>query len=197
MPIEIRAATVEDAAGIQRIYAPIVATTAISFEDEPPEVGEMAARIVATLASHPCLVATRDHRVVGYAYAGPHRARAAYRFSADVTIYVAAEVHRTGIGRSLYAALFAELKRRGFHAAFAGIALPNPASVGLHEAMGFELIGVYREVGYKFWPSAKPVGLQGELGRRNYPRPSGAVAAASHARVSSLTSSIRVSRTSA
>lgn len=147
---EIRPATVEDAAAIQAIYAPIVAETVISFEEEPPTVDEMAARIVATLVGHPYLIATRDHQVVGYAYAGAHRSRSAYRFSADVTIYVSRNACRTGIGRALYAALLADLSRRGFHAAFAGIALPNAASVGLHEAMGFEALGIYREVGFKF-----------------------------------------------
>lgn len=150
MSANIRLATIEDAPAIHAIYAPIVANSVISFEEEPPTVDEMAARIVATLAGHPYLVATRDRRIVGYAYAGTHSSRSAYRFSADVTIYVSQDSHRTGIGRSLYTALLADLAQRGFHAAFAGIALPNAASVGLHEAMGFEALGVYREVGFKF-----------------------------------------------
>ena len=150
MSCKIRPASVADAPAIQAIYAPVVAETAISFEEEPPTVDEMAGRIVATLVGHPYLVATRDHNVVGYAYAGPHRSRSAYRFSADVTIYVSRDTHRTGIGRTLYTTLLAELSMRGFHAAFAGIALPNAASVGLHETMGFHAIGVYREVGFKF-----------------------------------------------
>lgn len=150
MSAEIRPATVEDAPAIQAIYAPIVVETVISFEEEPPTVDEMAARIVATLAGHPYLVATRDCRIVGYAYAGAHSSRSAYRFSADVTVYVSRDAHRTGIGRSLYTALLADLSMRGFHAVFAGIALPNAASVGLHEVMGFEALGVYRDVGFKF-----------------------------------------------
>ena len=150
MSIEIRAATTEDAAGVQAIYAPIVTETAISFEEEPPTVAEMAARMAATMAGYPYLAATRDRRIVGYAYASALRPRAAYRFSAEVTIYVARDAHRGGVGRRLYSALLSELTRRGFHAAFGGIALPNAASVGLHEAMGFKPLGVYREVGYKF-----------------------------------------------
>jgi L-amino acid N-acyltransferase YncA len=148
--IAIRSATVEDAPAIRAIYAPVVATTAISFEDIPPSAAEIALRIADTLAGYPYLVATRDGSVVGYAYAGPHRERSAYRFSTDVTVYVAREAHRTGVGRALYGALLPELARRGFHAAFAGIALPNAASVALHEAVGFTKVGVYREVGFKF-----------------------------------------------
>ncbi len=148
--IQVRPASVSDAAAIQEIYAPIVAETAISFEDEPPGVQEMAARIASTLQSYPYLAATRDGRVVGYAYATQHRSRAAYRRSVDVTVYVAGNARKSGVGRALYAALLPQLSKRGFHAAFAGIALPNAGSVRLHEAMGFEPVGIYREVGHKF-----------------------------------------------
>ena len=150
MGIQVRPASVSDAAAIQEIYAPIVAETAISFEEEPPTVQEMAARIASTLADYPYLAATRDGRVVGYAYAGQHRARAAYRRSVDVTVYVAGNARRTGVGRALYATLLPQLSERGFHAGFAGIALPNAGSVHLHEAMGFKPVGIYQEVGHKF-----------------------------------------------
>lgn len=150
MPTDIRAATVDDAAAIHRIYAPIVAETAISFEEVPPTIEEMTARIAATLKTHPFLVALSDGNVCGYVYAGPHAERAAYRQSVDTTVYIAPKARGTGVGRALYAALLSELARRGFHAAFAGIALPNPASVGLHESVGFEPVGIYREVGFKF-----------------------------------------------
>lgn len=145
----IRSAAGADAAALQAIYAPIVETTAISFEEVPPTVAEMAERVEATLRSYPYLVAENGGRVVGFAYASQHRARAAYRRSVDVTVYVAEHVRGAGVGRALYGALLPMLAERGFHAAFGGIALPNPGSVALHEAMGFEPVGVYREVGFK------------------------------------------------
>ncbi len=150
MPIEIRPATVADAAAIQRIYAPIVAETAISFEEMPPTADEMAERIASTLQTHPYLVAVDGGKVCGYVYASAHAERAAYRHSVNTTVYIASDARRLGVGRALYSELLPELKRRGFHMAFAGIALPNPASVSLHESVGFEPLGVYREVGFKF-----------------------------------------------
>ncbi|MEQ9813537.1 MAG: arsinothricin resistance N-acetyltransferase ArsN1 [Azospirillaceae bacterium] len=146
----IRPATIDDAAAIQAIYAPVVEETVISFEEEPPSVSEMARRIAATLRDHPFLVANLDGVIAGYAYAGPYRSRPAYRWSVDVTVYVDPARHRRGIGRALYGALLTELARRGTHAAFAGIALPNPGSVALHEATGFVHAGTHREAGRKF-----------------------------------------------
>ena len=110
----------------------------------------MAERVETTLRSYPYLVAENGGRVVGFAYASQHRARAAYRRSVDVTVYVAEHARGAGVGRALYGDLLPMLAERGFHAAFGGIALPNPGSVALHEAMGFEHVGVYREVGFKF-----------------------------------------------
>jgi phosphinothricin acetyltransferase len=150
LTVRIRQACVADAADIHRIYAPIVSETVISFEEVPPTVEEMERRIASTLMNYPYFVAVKDERVCGYAYAGQHATRAAYRFSANTTVYVAPQVHRTGVGSGLYSTLLAELTRRGFHAVFAGIALPNPASVAMHESVGFEPLGVYREVGFKF-----------------------------------------------
>ncbi|MFI4933157.1 MAG: arsinothricin resistance N-acetyltransferase ArsN1 family B [Caulobacterales bacterium] len=147
--MRVRVAREADAAAFREIYAPIVETTAISFELTPPSVEEMRSRIAATLRTHPWLAAERDGEVIGYAYAGPHQARAAYRWSVNVTVYVQAAMHRTGAGRALYARLLQLLEQQRFHSAFAGVALPNPASVGLHEMMGFEPLGVYREVGFK------------------------------------------------
>jgi phosphinothricin acetyltransferase len=110
----------------------------------------MAARIAAYSASHAWLVAKAPSgEIAGYAYGSPHRTRAAYETSADVAVYVDPAFARQGIGRALYGALFPLLREKGSHAAFAGIALPNPGSIGLHEAMGFTPIGVYREVGWK------------------------------------------------
>jgi phosphinothricin acetyltransferase len=146
---KIRVAQVSDAEAIAAIYAPIVRDTAITFEIEPPTPQDMAGRIAATLPTHPWLVAEENGRVIGYAYAGKHRERAAYRWSVDVSAYVDAHARRGGVGTALYEKLLAILKRQGFHAAFAGIALPNEASVGLHEAMGFRPIGLYKDVGFK------------------------------------------------
>ncbi len=145
----VRVATEDDAEAIAGIYAPYVLETAISFEETPPSPEEVAGRIAATLVFYPYLVFAEDGVVVGYAYAGAHRAREAYRWSADVTVYAASGMQRRGVGRTLYRALLAALRQQGLHSAFAGIALPNAASVALHEAMGFTHLGVYREVGFK------------------------------------------------
>jgi L-amino acid N-acyltransferase YncA len=145
----IRIAAVSDAAAMAAIYAPIVRDTIISFEIEPPTPDELAHRIAATLKTHPWLVAEQERKVIGFAYAGAHRDRAAYRWSVDVSVYVDVRVRRAGIGRALYEKLTRILQRQGFHAAFAGIALPNAASVGLHEAVGFKPVGIYEEVGFK------------------------------------------------
>ena len=146
----IRMATRDDGAAVAAIYAPSVLGTATSFELVPPDAGEMADRIAATAAAGlPWLVCERGGEVAGYAYAGRHRARPAYQWSIDTSVYVGARHHRTGVGRALYDALLGFVRRQGFHVAHAGVTLPNPASVGLHEAVGFEPVGVYRAVGYK------------------------------------------------
>jgi L-amino acid N-acyltransferase YncA len=146
----IRLARESDAEAVQRIYAPSVLHSVVSFETEPPSVEEMRSRIVKVLARLPWLICERQERVIGYVYASPHRERAAYGWSADVTVYVDADHHRHGVGRALYTSLLQALKVQGLYNAFAGVALPNPGSVGLHEAMGFPPVGVYRAVGYKF-----------------------------------------------
>ena len=145
----IRLACADDAAQVQAIYAPVVRDTAISFEVDPPDAAEMAGRIRATLTRLPWLVCERDREVVGFAYAARHRDRAAYRWSVDVSVYVDQQARGAGVGRSLYGSLLALLASQRFVAAHAGITLPNPASVGLHEALGFVPVGVYRAVGFK------------------------------------------------
>lgn len=146
----VRVATAGDAAAVAAIYEPYVLHTAVSFEETPPPPDEMASRIAGTLRTHPFLVFEQDGLVVGYAYAGPHGARPAYRWSANVSVYVSDGVHRQGVGRHLYTVLIDLLRSQGMHSLFAGIALPNDESVGLHEALGFAHLGTYREVGFKF-----------------------------------------------
>jgi L-amino acid N-acyltransferase YncA len=138
-----------DAGACAAIYAPSVIEGIASLEERAPSPEEMAARIEATSAAYPWLVAELEGEPAGYAYATEHRSRSAYRWSADTTVYVSPSHHRRGVGRALYQALFELLTAQGLYTACAGITLPNDASVGLHEAMGFEPIGVYRAIGYK------------------------------------------------
>lgn len=147
--MQIRLATTDDAAAIAAIYAPFVTNSIISFEVDAPDTAEMAARIDHKLPRFPWLVAEMGGTVVGYAYAGPHRERAAYAWSVEVSVYVADTARRRGVARRLYETLFGLLRRQGFRTAYAGITLPNPASLGFHEAMGFTPVGVYRNVGWK------------------------------------------------
>ena len=147
--VVLRLATAGDAAGIRAIYAPFVRDTWVSFEAEVPTAEEVARRIEAAHPAFPWLVADADGTVAGYAYASAHRGRTAYQWSVEVSVYVAEASRRRGLARLLYGALFDVLRLQGFANAYAGIALPNAASVGVHEAMGFEPVGVYRGVGYK------------------------------------------------
>ena len=145
----IRVAREADAAQVAEIYAPNVTGAFISFEAEPPTVEEMRARIAKTLPSHPWLVHDEEGRILGYAYASRHRERAAYQWSVDVSCYVRPEARGRGIGKALYTELLRRLEAQGFRNAYAGIALPNEASVRLHESVGFTPIGIYRGVGFK------------------------------------------------
>jgi phosphinothricin acetyltransferase len=131
------------------IYAPIVTDSIISFELAPPSLAEMERRIASAESQWPWLVCERTGELIGYAYASQHRVRAAYQWSADTSVYVHPDARRGGIARSLYASLFEILALQGYYNAYAGITLPNPASVGFHESMGFTPVGVYRGVGYK------------------------------------------------
>jgi phosphinothricin acetyltransferase len=149
-PVTIRDADPErDAAACAAIYAPSVEQGVISFEERAPAGAEMAARIGRIAATHPWLVAECGGEVVGYAYSCPHRERAAYRWAVDVSVYVAAGQRGQGHGRALYEALFERLRRQRFQVACAGITLPNQASVGLHESLGFVAVGVNRRIGWK------------------------------------------------
>jgi L-amino acid N-acyltransferase YncA len=138
-----------DAAACAAIYARYVDGAATSFEESPPDSAELSTRIERVSASHPWLICEREGTVAGFAYAAPHRARPAYRWTAETSVYVAPDHQRDGVGRELYDALLGLLRRQGLYVACAGITLPNEASVGLHESVGFEQIGVYRGIGFK------------------------------------------------
>lgn len=149
MVLAIRPAQARDAAALAEIYAPSVLHRPTSFELRAPDAAEMAARLAKVTAMWPWLVAEEGGEVLGYCYAGAFAEREAYRWSVTVSAYVRDGMHRRGIGRQLYTVLFDLLRRQGAVSAFAGITLPNEASVGLHRAMGFEPVGVYPRVGFK------------------------------------------------
>ncbi len=149
MSITMRIATSDDAAQVLEIYAPFCLASPISFETEAPTIEEIRRRITSTLEFFPWLVALEGERVLGYAYASRHRDRAAYRWSADVSVYVREEARGKGLGRALYTSVFAILRLQGIYNILAGITLPNPASVALHEAMGMRPLGVYSGIGFK------------------------------------------------
>jgi L-amino acid N-acyltransferase YncA len=150
MPRAIRLATEADAEAMVAIYAPVVRDTAISFELAPPDAAAFRDKIRHLLEWAPCLVCEEDDRVLGYAYAGRFRDRPAYRFTVETTVYVHSDARGRGVGRALYEDLFERTIRQGFRRAVAGITLPNEASVGLHRAVGFNLVGVFPKIGFKF-----------------------------------------------
>jgi L-amino acid N-acyltransferase YncA len=174
--VRLRLAEQRDAARICEIYAPFCRETAISFESVPPNEDTMKERIQSVTAIYPWLVAEgSDGSVLGYAYATRHRERAAYRWSVDFAVYLEPAAKRKGVGALLYSALIRICKDLGYHRAFAGITLPNDASVGLHEKVGFRPVGVYRRVGFKLgrwhdvgWWALDLVSDSGEPGE---PRP--------------------------
>jgi L-amino acid N-acyltransferase YncA len=146
----IRLAEDRDAAAIAAIYAPYVVGSPVSFETEAPDAEEIGRRIVTLLQTHPWLVCeTEAGKTIGYVYGSPHRARAAYCWACEVSVYIDSEYRRYGVARGLYASLFECLRLMGFVQAYAGITLPNAASVGLHEAIGFEPVGIYKKIGFK------------------------------------------------
>lgn len=149
MPLSLRLATPLDGAAVAAIYAPHVSHEATSFEEVAPDGAEMGRRIAELLRHYPYLVAVDDAQVAGYAYASPHRQRAGYRWSAEVSVYVDPTRHRGRVGRALYTALFGILTHQGFANAYAGITLPNSPSVAFHQAMGFTEIGTFHRIGYK------------------------------------------------
>jgi L-amino acid N-acyltransferase YncA len=138
-----------DAAGCAAVYAPFVDGSPVSFEESPPSALEYSKRIERLNRTHAFLVADDDGRVAGFAYAGPHRERPAYRWSCESTVYLDPSYHRKGLGRALYTVLFDLLERQGYVTVLAGITVPNDASVGLHEACGFTMIGAFPRIGWK------------------------------------------------
>ena len=148
--VVVRDATAADAGALLAIYAPFVRDTPVSFELEPPTVEAFAGRIAHAQSKWAWLVAERDGRVAGYAYGSPFRERAAYRFSVEVSAYLEPDSRGKGIGRSLYLALFEILIAKGYCTVFAGITVPNSASMRFHRALGFTEVGVFRRVGRKF-----------------------------------------------
>jgi phosphinothricin acetyltransferase len=175
MSIEIRFAEPEDAAAIVAVYGPYCDGTVISFETAAPTAEQMRERIERITKQFPWLVCEINGEVAGYVHACPHRERAAYRWAVDVAVYVAPHHHRRGIGQALYSVLFQILRAQGYFKAYAGVTLPNPGSVGLHEAVGFKPLAVYPGVGYKFgkWLDVGwwELDLQPQLERPEEPAP--------------------------
>ena len=147
--MEIRTATEDDAEAILDIYAPIVRETAISFEDDVPSVEEMRRRIREKLERYPWLVAEEGDHLLGYGYAGPLRSRAAYRWSAEVSMYIRDDARGKGVGTAIGMEMTGILLRMGVVTLFGGTTLPNPPSEGIYRASGFEEAGVWRNAGYK------------------------------------------------
>lgn len=146
--MRIRLATPADGPRLAEIYRPAVVGSTLSVEPLPPDGQEMARRVQDVLAQRPWLVVEAD-ALRGYAYSGPHRPRASYAWSVEVSIYTDPGAHRRGLGRALYTSLLAILRLQGFQNAYAGITVPNPPSRAFHEAFGFRLVGTYPRVAYK------------------------------------------------
>jgi len=148
--IQIRQATMEDAGSLLAIYKPIVENSAMSFELLAPTESEIASRIESSVEKFEWLVMECDDILCGFAYATAHRGRKAYRHSVETSIYIREGYQHRGYGKRLYNALFKSLGNLNFHSAYAGIALPNERSIALHKSVGFQFIGIFHEVGFKF-----------------------------------------------
>ncbi|MDR2977410.1 MAG: GNAT family N-acetyltransferase [Streptococcaceae bacterium] len=148
--MKFRLASPTDAAAILEIYRPYIEKTAITFEYEVPTVGEFAARIVKTLEHYPYLVAEENGKILGYAYASRFRARIAYDWDAELSIYLAENARQQGIGKHLYQKLFALLEKQNLRKLYANITWPNPESIHFHKNIGFTEVGLFKDCGYKF-----------------------------------------------
>lgn len=168
----IRHANLDDAAGCLAVYGPFARDTAASFEESAPSLAQFRQRIVRISRSHAFMVADDSGQVAGFAYAGPHRERPAYRWAAEVSVYLDERHRGQGLGRALYETLFPLLERQGYRTLLAGVTLPNPASVALHRSLGFTEVGVYRGIGWKLgaWHDvvwlARPLGPEQTPGER-------------------------------
>jgi L-amino acid N-acyltransferase YncA len=171
--LPIRLARADDAPRIAEIYAPHVTDRPTSFEMEPPDAAAMAGRIAAVLRQWPWLVWDEGQGAIAYAYASAHAERIAYQWSVNVSVYIDSAHQRRGLGRALYARLFEILRAQGAYSAFAGITLPNAASVGLHAVLGFEHIGVFRNAGHKLgaWHDVAWMGLALRRPEQDLPAP--------------------------
>ena len=150
MNTSIRIASASDATSIVAIYNHYIKTTCISFEQEEVSEETMTERISEVNAKLAWYVAEKNDQIVGYAYATPWRTRSAYRFSVETSVYIAHQYVGQGLGKQLYQVLLDDLRQRNVHTVIGGIAQPNPASVALHEKLGFEKVAHFKEVGYKF-----------------------------------------------
>lgn len=148
--IEVRLATINDTRQIREIYAPSILGAATSFETEVPSAEEMQSRIETILKKYPWIVCAVDEKIAGYVYASKHRDREAYQWSCECSIYMNNDFKGKGIGKELYQLLFQILKLQGFRNVYAGISLPNEASVHIHEKCGFKHFATYENIGYKF-----------------------------------------------
>jgi L-amino acid N-acyltransferase YncA len=146
----IRAARPDDASALLDIYRPFVVDTAVSFEFAPPSVAEFAERMATALGRWAWLVAEDDRGLAGYAYATSHRSRAAYRWAVETSAYIHPDHRGQGLGKRLYRELLPILTSQGYCTAYAGITVPNDASVALHRSVGFTPVGVFRRAGWKF-----------------------------------------------
>jgi phosphinothricin acetyltransferase len=166
-PVSIRPVRSADIAAITRIYARAVQHGTASFELDPPDVNEMTRRLEAlTAAGFPYLVAEAESEVLGYAYAGPYRARPAYRFTVEDSVYIAPDAQRRGLGRLLLERLILESEARGYRQMIAVIGdSAQHASIALHAALGFRMIGTFEAVGWKFGRWLDSVLMQRPLGQ--------------------------------
>lgn len=168
----IRVARLEDAKEILAIYEPFILKTSVTFEEKAPELDAFKNRMQDILKSCPYLVCEVDGAVVGYAYASEYRTRAAYRWDREVSVYIHPDYRRKNVAKALYHALFRILEKQGFVKLYGVITLPNPGSIALHEAMGFNKMAVYKDVGYKLgrWHDVGWWELTFNKNRKEYPR---------------------------
>lgn len=146
---EIRLISETDVAAVLEIYTYYVENTIISFEYEAPSIEEYLQRIITNTVNYPWIVCLYNSQIIGFAYGSTHRYRTAYQWSPESTIYMAPDFHTKGIGKLLYELLLSLLKLQGYYNVYAGVALPNDKSIGLHKKLGFDEIGIFQKVGYK------------------------------------------------